>query len=548
MREVVAGGKMIKKTLTYAALSCAALIPLLVCDPSTAQPAAGASAAPATAPTADVQVIPRSATPATTPLTQQVESLHGRTKQLEDELASYRSWVQWGLTIGGLVFAIASFFGWQAVRDFIRKLVERNLDAQLKSALEQKLPERLADVQAKAEGYLLRFARLQTLYGLRHFDEALRAYGWDGNVTSLRSESPPIRRLIIECLHSSRDDRKAKRQSAWEALNELVNDDTSIEAKRLFLRIAYASRKIREGVSFVDNHRAELAADQESALRASTLLRKANRQDEALELVKGVYDPNDLECVVHTAVLQRDLGNFDEAHDVLTPAVTALVSNPKTKLPEGWHRVLNTFVANCIDRGRPEDGVRSAEFVFRSAPGAVEVFTVGRLIKALPASNADRADLQARFGAAIDDLAAGEAKLRCEVLRLQMRGDFANAERMLKESITSDSRPGKRELDSDTYFQYCTLGEFYIDRGRPDDAIDVLMHAAGASYGGEAKFYLAVAYALKKESRDSARWLTQAMQELPKWASHARDHMAFRGIAEVAEVLAQHAQSRQQQR
>lgn len=537
---------MPKKNLMPSALSSVALIAVLAFGPVAAQPNSAAATASPAAATPSLQAAPPNTTSPAGPLTQQVTSLQGRTRQLEDELASYRNWIQWGLTIGGLIFAIASFFGWQSIRDYIRKLVERNLDAQLKSALEQKLPERLADVQAKAEGYLLRFARLQTLYGLGQFDEALRAYGWEGNVAGLRSESPPIRRLIIECLHSSRDDRKAKRQSAWEALNELIVDDSSIEAKRLFLRIVYASRKIREGVSFVDKHREELAGDRESALRASTLLRKANRQDEALKIVKGVYDPNDLECVVHTAVLQRDLGNFDEAHDVLTPAVTALVSDPKTKLPEGWHRVLNTFVANCIDRARPEDGLRSAEFVFRSAPGAVEVFTVGRLIKALPAANADRVDLLARFSAAIDGLAAGEAKLRCEVLRLQMSGDNAAAERMLKESIAAESRPGKREIDNDTYFQHCTLGEFYIDRGRPDDAIDVLMPAAGFNYGGEAKFYLAVAYALKKETRDSARWLTQAMQELPKWAAHARDHVAFKGIAEVAEVLLQHAQARQQ--
>lgn len=296
------------KNPIFSALACTALLAFLALGPAAAQQGSPAAAAAKASPS--LQVLPPSTTSPAAPLVQQVDNLEGRTKQLEDELASYRSWVQWGLTIGTLVFALASFFGWQSFRDYIRELVERNLDAQLKSALEQKLPERLADVQAKAEGYLLRFARLLTLYGLGQFDEALRAYGWEGNVAGLRSESPPIRRLIIECLHSSRDDRKAKRQAAWEALNELINDDTSIEAKRLFLRISYASRKIREGVTFVDKHRAVLAGDRESALRASTLLRKANRQDEALELVRGIYDPNDLECVVHTAVLQRDLGNL----------------------------------------------------------------------------------------------------------------------------------------------------------------------------------------------------------------------------------------------
>jgi len=469
-----------------------------------------------------------------------------RTKKLEDELDLYKQWLQWGSAILAFVFAIASFFGWQAIRDLIRRVVERNLDAQLKTTLAQMLPDRLADAQAKAETYLLRFAKLQTLHGIRHFDEALKAYSWTGNVADLRNESPSIRRLIIECLHSCREDRKVNRQHAWEALGELLNDDVGLETRRLYLRISYASRRIREGVSFVDKYLTDLRTDRESALRASTLLRKANRQEDALALVKGVYDENDLECVVHSAVLQRDLGNFDGAHDALTPSVAALVSDPKTTLPEGWHRLLNTYVANCLDRGRPQDGVTSAEFVFRSSPGAVEVFTVGRLLRELPTTNPARAQLLDRFSAAIDGLAPGEAKLRCEVLRHQLNGRMDQAERMLKQSIQPEAQGSRQVMDNDLYFQHCTLGEFYIDQKRADDAIDVLMPAAGATFGGEAKFYLAIAYALKGENRDSARWLTQALQELPKWAAHARDHGALRGVAEVAEVLATYTRGRQQ--
>jgi tetratricopeptide (TPR) repeat protein len=474
-----------------------------------------------------------------------LDKVRKRTEAIEESIASVKSWIGWGISILTVLFAIASFFGWQVIRDRIVRLVERNLDVQLKSALQEKLPERLADVQAKAESYLLRFAQLQALHGLGHFDEALKAYGWDGNVSRLRNESPTIRRLLIECLQSSREDRKVTRQHAWEALNELVNDDSGIETKRLFLRISHSSRRIREGVAFVDKCRSDCARDRESALRAATLLRKSNRQVDALELVKGVYDAGDLECVVHSAVLQRDLGDFDQAHDVLIPFVTSLVGEVRYKLPEGWHRIVNTYIANCIDRKRPDDGVRPAEFVLRSSPGAVEVFTAGRLIRALPDSNPSRPELLRRFSEAIDGLAAGEARIRCEVLMLQMSGLFDEAERVLKEAIAAEPKSGKRELDSDTYFQHCTLGEFYIDRERPDDAIDALMPATSVSFGGEAKFYLAVAYALKNEGRDAARWLTQALQELPKWASHARDHSALRGIPEIAEVLSSNARSRQ---
>lgn len=182
----------------------------------------------------------------------------------------------------------------------------------------------------------------------------------------------------------------------------------------------------------------------------------------------------------------------------------------------------------------------------RSAPGAVEVFTVGRLVKALPATNPKRTELYGKFRDSLGQLMPGEATLRCRVLLHQMEGEPDKAEELLRKSIDEAPRTPAGSVASDVYFQRCTLGAFLIDLDRLDDAIDILMPAVSSRYGGEAKFHLAIAYGKKRQGRDAARWLREAIDELPKWAAHARDHSILRNISEVADVLASHSGANRQ--
>ena len=440
--------------------------------------------------------------------------------------------------LGAIVLALASFFGYQTVRGSIRRVVERNLQSAVAEALASRLPSILADTQRRAEDFLLKLAKLLALRAQGAYDEALSEYGWDGNVASLRNETPSIRRAIIECLYSARIDRPTTRASAWEAITELIQDDESPETNRLYLRIAVNTRRYREGLTFLDRTQDQIRADKQSSLRAATLLRRVGRLDEALEFTERYETDDDFESIVTVAVLKRDLGRFDNVHDTLLPAVRRLISQPSGQLPDGWHRVVNTFIANALDRGHPEDAVQSAEFVMRSSPGPVEVFTVGRVILSLAAENPNRSSLLERFRDVVPRLMPGEATVRCEALLLEIDGKREEAVELLRESVKQGTRPQGEGMNPDVYFQRCGMARVLIDLGRPADAIDALMPAASFNYGGEAKFQLAVAYAHQGEARDAARWLNQAVTESPKWAAHARDHDRLRTIPEVAEELA----------
>jgi tetratricopeptide (TPR) repeat protein len=463
------------------------------------------------------------------------------TKQLQDTKGLVER-QQWWLTRGAgflaALLAILSFFGYSQLRDWVRGYVERRLTNAISSAVRESLPQVLADTQKRAEEYLLRLAKLLALRSHGAYDEALAEFGWDGRVASLRTETPITRQAIIECLYAAKKNRTANRSSAWEAVTELLKDDTSPESTRLYFRLVISLWKYQEGLAFYERSKDLVLSDQESGIRAATLLRKVGRLNEALDVAKRFAASDDLGVAVTVAVLQRDLGKFDEVHDVLLPQVNRLVSSTTVELPEGWHRVLNTFIANCLDREHPEDAIAAAEFVMRSAPGAVETFTVGRLILTLPESTPSRPELMNRFRDSVGRQLPGEATTRCQVILKQLEGRRDEAIALLRGAIVSQTPSPGAPIKPDVYFQRCNLATLLLEDGKPAEAIDALMPAVSATYGGEARYLLARAYAQQGEGRDAARWLRQAIDEAPKWAEHARDHAVLKRIPEVIEELA----------
>lgn len=467
----------------------------------------------------------------------QLDSISQAVTQNSRQIERYERWWRRFLFYTVPLLGLLSWIGYKSVKSRVQSYVNRNLEDLIDSAVQDSLPEILEETQRRAEDHLLRMAKLLALRQYEAYDEALEEFGWDGRVASLRDESPTLRRAIIECLYSARRNRDERREAAWEAVNELVQDDDSIRTHRLYLRLSISLRKYEDGLAHYERHKEQIVEDREAALRTSTLLRKVGRIPDALELAKRYHDPDHLKSLVSIAVLERDLGNFDEAHDALLPAVTRLIDLPETDLPDGWHRVLNTFVANCIDRRRPEDAVDAAEFVLGSSPGPVEVFTAGRLIRHLPEERPERESLKNQFEAAIPDLMPGEATTRCKVLLHRMESEPDQAEEILRAAIEEGGTGQGESMKPDVYFQRCNLGDLLIAQGRFDDAIDELMPASGAGYNGEAEYRLAIAYASKGKGADAARWLREAIEELPKWAAKARDHDVLRSTKEVVEEL-----------
>ena len=218
-------------------------------------------------------------------------------KQLQDTkglVERQHWWLTRGVGFLAVLFTILSFFGYSQLREWLRAYVERRLANAISSAVRESLPQVLADTQKRAEEYLLRLAKLLALRSHGAYDEALAEFGWDGKVASLRTETPITRQAIIECLYAAKKNRAANRSAAWEAVTELLKDDTSPESLRLYFRLVISLWKYQEGLTFYEQSKDLVLADQESAIRAATLLRKVGRLNEALDIAKRFIQGDDL--------------------------------------------------------------------------------------------------------------------------------------------------------------------------------------------------------------------------------------------------------------
>jgi hypothetical protein len=219
----------------------------------------------------------------------------------------------------------------------------------------------------------------------------------------------------------------------------------------------------------------------------------------------------------------------------LKPIVEQLTNSADPKPPEGWHRVLNTFIAVCLDRNMPGEAVSAAQFVMRQTSRAVEVSTVGRLVLALDQAHPARADLLAKYRAVVTTLPLGpEASTRARLTLLQIDGNSTEAVRQLREEIARLEGDGQGR---DVPYLRSYLGQLLCITA-PAEALDALAPAAELP---EAKYFMALASANLGQGRDAVRWLREAAKEQPRWATLARDQGAFTRHPEVLAFLGEFA-------
>lgn len=437
-----------------------------------------------------------------------------------------------GLLVLGLVL---KFWGYPAFRVWILSQAEHEIRNAADTALREALPGVLETVQQKAEHEVLRLARLLALKSQGAFDDALRDSGWVESVTALRNEPLTIRRLIIECLRSTRTETKKNRRFAWEAAQELLMDDSTFETVRLYLDLAVTVRNYNDGLRVFELHRERLLADDDCVLKAGTLLRKLGRSKEARDLLQPLAERPLLIAVASIGALDRDLGRFDACHDSLHAHVLGFLSSPPVKYSKGWSHLLNTFIANCADRGFPADGVNAALYLLRAAPGPVEVFTAGRLFSLLPETFKDKPFLIDTFRVAASQLPQSEAQLRSRILLMELDGDPVGAIHLLRDALVDDANK-----PTDVYFHRCSLGRLLISVGDGRGAVQALLPATSLSGNGEAEYVIALAYAAEQNGYESALWLEQASSRQPRWTALARNDADLKYIPEVAEFLKRH--------
>jgi tetratricopeptide (TPR) repeat protein len=472
-------------------------------------------------------------------------SVEGRTDQVERRVEALENtaittlqFFGWLFGIQTFVFGVAGFIGLTATRRWVAGRVESKLSSMMKAEVANRLPQALQSVQRMAEEQILRLAKLLAMRANKAFDEVLTEVGWSGNVADLRNESTIFRRAFIDCLFNSKKDKKRTRTAAIQAVGELLADDPSQETVRLALRIYVGERRFQEGVELLERHRAMIESDKDSAMLAATVLRRQRKLADALKLAERFRQGADIQTLVTIASLKREMGDFGDVHDMLLPEVQRLTSYTGEYPPHNWQRLLNSFVACCLDRGHPEDGIKSAYYILRSSPGGVELLTVGRLAQRLPAIHPERSELITRFKKALPDLPDSEARFRCEVHLAVLEGQTGHAKHVLEEAIKRAEAGQPSVVDQENYFNRSQLAQILIDEQKYDEAIATLLPAGRQQFGGEAEYNLALAYAAKGREEDAVLWLGEALKEAPRWAAVARDDPRLRDRRAIATLLA----------
>ena len=285
-------------------------------------------------------------------------------------------WVSLAVTI---ILGVAGFFGWKTIKDGTDAMIQRSVEDRIKVLL----PERLKDFEERAQKELLRVAQILALHAHSAHDEVLATFGWDGKSTSLRGSPLAVRRAVIDALHKSPVDRGKNQRQAWIAIIELAGEDQSAETLRMLLRLARSYRKDAEGIECYQRFRKQNVDDPASGRLAASLLRRCGKLNEALDLARKYRDDKDWMSIANTAALERDFGHFGAAHDLLLPIVEQILRERRLAVAGARH-VLNTYIANCIDRRLPAHAVTAALYLLQTRPSAVEVFTVVRLAGELP--------------------------------------------------------------------------------------------------------------------------------------------------------------------
>lgn len=425
-------------------------------------------------------------------------------------------------------------------RDFLGKSHEQL--AEYNRGQLDKFKDEIADNLTQLSSSYQAITQMLHLAELKQYADALDAIGWDGELSSLRGLAPAFRRKAIFCLARSKGENSE--YLAWEAASAMLIEDQKADNLALCLRLAVYFRRWEQGLEAFKANEAVLDSGKghkECEEFLFVIYRRLGHTRPALALARKRQAQTDISVLTNISALYRDVGSFDRAHDLLYPTIRTL-QKAKTPagLPQGWHRLFNTFVAVCLDRGRPADASDAVRLMIAIKFDPMQIYSCLRVAAALEEGSVDREEFIDSVRSSLGSMdQKHDATVMARALLEELDGNIGEAMAIVGNEIENrrefEQDRSKKRLDE--YYLRCYLGELYLKAKRLEEAADVLHVATQEGHGGEAKFLLARTYALKQELLEATRWLRSASDEAPRWAVKARDTAELRGLSALAEII-----------
>lgn len=489
-----------------------------------------------------------------------IQDLNTRTRAAELAASGAENFV-WRLgavgSVGGALIAILGYFKYRASLSDIQDKLAASIQDETRERVEAKFNRAWADLASQmaqqAENDLLRFTEFLSLAHSRQYEAALECLDLSDSelLQSLDEFSPAIRRAVIECLAPSKDFSSERLDIAWQAANRLLDVDSSPKSLALFMKVAVRSREYERGFREFSKHGLGLRLDDKDCnIWAATLLRRLNRPDEALNIVRK-YSSFD-ECIPANTVasLHRDQGDFAAAYDILRPQMLRLMKRPPRPLPEGWQYVVNSYIASCSDRRCPEEAIDSIRFLLQHDKHPTAIFNCLNLAVELPTNDEQLKSLFPVLANSVEFLEENTNGIRCRAMLREMKTDIRGAIAILEDTSRARAEQSKhsRRDTRDNYFLTCHLARLYIKSSHYGKAINAMIPLTAAEpQSAEAEYFLAKGYLLDHQEHDGVSWLARAFSCRKYWLARARRDSDIGELSPVVDLIAKQQQELNQQ-
>lgn len=456
-----------------------------------------------------------------------------------------------GLGLFSLLVTIAGVFGYQQIKKWMGEVAANRADA----LLQEQLPGLVEDFTSRAENEFIRYANIFALFAVGKHAEVLDSADWKEGQTVLPQDRPDaVNRCVVESIY--RVDRNLQSATmATEASWKLYSRNPNSQNLALFMSMCVKAKQWGRALAVwqtaVDEGR-DGSENAQCAVLASVCYRRTGDSRRALELATKYRRPGDQDSELALASLLRDDGDSEKALVLLKPFVDRYRDESQQNLPRGWHRVMNTYIAACMDVGDREawNAFTAGTLVMdRPQPGPVELATVLRLLWWLGGQQTE-IDTESLYERCVDEVEKiqgnDEAILQCRVwVKLAKReassaaeaADLANTG--LRRSLARSG--GRQSPEERAYYLRCLHALCLWEDGNAAAAIEGYQKASETGLTGEAYYGLAIAHAKLGAHEECLRVLQLAVERRRRWLSVAKIDNRLANVKGISELVKDHA-------
>lgn len=432
----------------------------------------------------------------------------------------------------------------EEIQDLLEKRFKEDYDDKLSKVFNEKIDLLFKNIEKR----LYDEVHLISLWSSRRYDEALDFIGFNGNINFYEYDKVALRRIVLSCASNTKKYRTEElRENAYQAAKSMLEQDKSQLTVRVFLEVSLRAKKYEISVELYDNDdiRREIAHDRLASSWMATILRRKQRFHDSAAISLLWAKNRDHQAVVGLAAALRDLGYYKSAHVWLQEIASSILARPQRYLAGARKRVLNTYIANCIDAGYSEDAIDAARTLLQHDSDGIEIFTVSLLVLDLDEKRIDDRGLRERLIPFVESLSSEiDKKEDCQLI-LDLTSGEMEATDKVKEYIYK-RLPDFQAMD---YFKSVTLAYLLYKTGDVEKAID-LLNKTGSKRGGNgmAEHYLSIIYANSGKTEDAAYFIEASGEILPKWVYLIENEKAVRNNPVLLKLIREFKASQDQQR